>query len=124
MNFIYRQSTGEFLRGDTVLATGYSGNGAGLNNPAMQNVRMHGPLPRGTYTIQRPSVHPKLGPVAMELLPYSTNQMFLRGDFFLHGDNSQMNHTASDGCIILPHGVRTAVAEDVINGKNLLKVTL
>lgn len=124
MNFSYSQSTGEFKRGDAVLAVGYSGNGEGLNNPEMQNIRMHGPLPRGSYTIQRPSVHPKLGPVAMELLPYSTNQMFLRGDFFLHGDNSQLNHTASDGCIILPHDVRTAVAEDVMQGNALLEVML
>lgn len=123
MTFLYRQSTGEFLRGDSVLTIGYSGNGPGLNNPAMQNIRMHGPLPQGLYTIQPPSVHPKLGPVAMELLPYSTNHMFLRGDFFLHGDNGQMNHTASDGCIILPHAVRAAVAEDVLQGNNQLEVT-
>ena len=124
MDFTYSQSTGEFKRGDAVMAVGYSGNGAGLNNPAMQNVRMHGPLPQGAYTIQHPSVHLKLGPVAMELMPYSTNQMFLRGDFFLHGDNVQMNHTASDGCIILPHDVRTAVAEDVMLGNNLLEVLI
>lgn len=120
--FTYSQSTGEFSRLGRVLCIGYSGNGAGLNNPDMQNVRMHGPLPRGTYTIQPPSVHPKLGPVAMALLPYSTNQMFLRGDFFLHGDNSEMNHTASDGCIILPHEVRAGIAADVLGGDNTLEV--
>ena len=121
MTFSYSQSTGEFKRGDSVLAIGYSGNGEGRNNPKMQNVPMHGPLPQGLYTIQKPSVHPKLGPVAMELLPDSKNQMFMRSGFFLHGDN--LNHTASDGCIILPHDVRTAVAEDVLQGNNVLEVT-
>jgi hypothetical protein len=28
----------------------------------------------------------------------------------MHGDNQAMNHTASHGCIIMPHSVRAMVA--------------
>lgn len=122
MSYLYKQSTGQFIHNGAQLAVGYSGNGEGLNNPAMQNVRMHGPIPQGKYTVQPPSVHPKLGPVAMALLPWSTNTMFLRGDFFLHGPHANDQHDSSDGCIILPHDVRVAVAEAVMVGDNELLV--
>lgn len=123
MSFVYSQSTGAMQQDGHLLARGYSGHGEGLNNPAMQNVHAIGPLPQGRYTIQQPTVHPHLGPVAMELLPYNGNTMFLRGDFFIHGDNTDMNHTASDGCIILPHDVRAAIAAAVLAGDNQLEVT-
>ena len=122
MSFQYEQSNGTLTRNGQVLGVGYSGNGDALNNPAMQAIRMHGPLPRGQYTIQAPSVHPKLGPIAMELLPFSTNTMFLRGGFFIHGDNAQMNHTASDGCMIFGHDLRVQIAQAVLAGENQLTV--
>lgn len=119
--FTYQQRTGNLTRNGVPLSVGYSGNGAALNNPDMQNVRMHGPVPQGMYTIQPPSVHPQLGPIAMELLPFSTNTMFLRSGFFIHGDNQQMNHTASDGCIIMGHDVRVQIAQAVLAGDNQLE---
>lgn len=123
MLFEYSQSTGILLHDGDPFGQGYSGHGEGLNNPAMQNVHAVGPLPEGKYTICRPTAHPHLGPVAMELMPYNGNTMFLRGDFFIHGDNAKMNHTASDGCIILPLSVRVAIAEAVMAGDNQLIVT-
>lgn len=119
----YSQSSGRFVLDEEEVGDGYSGNGAGMNNPDAQNIKGHGPLPRGQYTVLQASTHPKLGPLAMELLPYSTNQMFLRGDFFIHGDNAELNHTASDGCIILPRVVREQVAAAVARGDNQLTVT-
>lgn len=123
MSFQYSQSTGTITHNGEPFGTGYSGHGQGLNNSDMQNVRGVGPLPQGFYTIQPPTVHPKLGPVAMELLPYSTNTMFLRDGFFIHGDTAAMNHTASDGCIVLNHDVRVSIAESVLAGDNKLEVT-
>lgn len=119
----FSQSTGHFTKDSVLVAKAYSGNGPGLNNSSMQNVKMHGPLPQGKYTIQLPSSHPKLGPIAMALEPDPDNEMFGRGDFFLHGDNAEMNHTASDGCIILPRDVRIAIAGAVLAGDNQLEVT-
>lgn len=123
MSFLYAQSTGVLLHNSGPFGTGYSGHGDGLNNPALQNIHAVGPLPQGLYTICQPTAHPKLGPVAMELMPYNGNTMFLRGDFFIHGDNQQMNHTASDGCIIMPLSVRVAIAQAVMQGDNTLEVT-
>jgi hypothetical protein len=85
-----------------IFSTAYSGHGAGLNNPVMSGVENVGPLPAGVYTIgqpQRPQTH--LGPIAMPLEPDASNAMFGRSGFFIHGDNAAMNHTASDGCIIV-----------------------
>lgn len=124
MNFLYSQSTGLLEYDEEQIARGYSGHGAGLNNPAMQNVRMVGPVPQGKYTIcPANDAHPHLGPVAMELTPWNGNAMFLRSGFFIHGDNAEMNHTASDGCIILPRDVRERIAALVAAGENELEVT-
>lgn len=120
--FLYSQSTGELHHNGVLIGVGYSGHGDGLNNPEMQNIRRVGPIPRGFYTIQPPSVHPLLGPIAMELLPYSTNTMFMRDDFFFHGDTKKMNHTASDGCIVAAELIRKYIAAAVLAGDNQLEV--
>ena len=120
MGFEYQQSTGQLT--GTVTAEGYSGNGAGLNNPAMQQVHAVGPLPQGTYTIQPPHADPKVGPIAMRLVPAPANDMFGRGDFLMHGDNAAMNHTASEGCIILPKAARIAIGAAVLAGDTQLSV--
>lgn len=122
MNFVYQQSTGRLTRNGVLLSTGYSGHGDGLNNPAMQNIVGVGPLPQGMYTIQPPTQHPKLGPIAMALLPHPDNIMYGRSGFFMHGDNTAMNHTASDGCIIQPPTVRNVVAGAVAAGEDQLEV--
>ena len=52
------------------LGDGYSGNGAGLNNPAMESAQGHGPIPRGSWTIGpfHDDPHGK-GPVVAHLAP-------------------------------------------------------
>ena len=68
-----------------------------------------GPIPQGTYTIGGAHNSPNTGPDTMRLTPSPTNDMYGRSDFEMHGDNRQQNHTASDGCIIMPHDVRDQV---------------
>ena len=123
MSFKYSQSTGVLTHDEGgLIGTGYSGHGDGVNNPEMQNVVGIGPVPQGLYTIQPPTEHPKLGRLAMALLPSSENTMFGRSAFFMHGDNSAANHTASEGCIIMAPVIRNAVASAVASGDNQLEV--
>ncbi|HEV2709158.1 MAG TPA: tlde1 domain-containing protein [Edaphobacter sp.] len=119
----YEQSTGRLSRNGIDAATGYSGHEDGLNNPAMQDVRMVGPAPRGTYTIGPAQLHPHLGPITMELIPDAGNEMFGRSELFIHGDNQQMNHTASDGCLIFNRETRAAIAVAGLNGDTTLEIT-
>lgn len=89
---------------------GYSGHGNALNNPAAQDRHGVGPIPIGRYTIgpaRKPVDH--LGPLAMPLMPDSANEMHGRSALFIHGDNAKLNHSASDGCIILAHGFRQMI---------------
>jgi hypothetical protein len=119
----YQQSTGQLAQNDDDIKVGYSGHGAGLNNPAMQDVAMTGPAPQGIYTIGQASTHGRLGPVAMALQPAANNEMFGRGAFFIHGDNPLMNHTASDGCLIFDRATRDLIAAAVLTGDNILHIT-
>lgn len=118
----YKQSTGQMFHFGNEVAVGYSGNTTGLNNPAAQDEHMVGPAPVGFYTIGKPEIHPKLGPLAMPLEPHSSNEMFGRSGFFVHGDNAAMNHTASDGCLIFNHAVRVFISGLVANGDDGLNI--
>ena len=98
-----------------LVGLGYSGgncgkNLEGLNNISMVSIKDIGPLPPGLYTFQMPILESHLGPFAIPLLPDSTNIMFGRGYFFVHGDLiSGAPHSASEGCIILPRPTRNAM---------------
>lgn len=114
MTHTYSQSTGIYITPDGAEHQGYSGHDAGLNNPAMQDVHNVGPIPRGTWRIGTAIDHPRLGPVAMRLQwiegPNGEAQPPNgRDGFFIHGDNQAMNHTASDGCIVLARPVRETI---------------
>jgi hypothetical protein len=111
MAWVYEQSTGNISLGTIFIGTGYSGNGAGLNNPAAQDQPNVGPIPQGAYTIgpaHTPQDH--LGPLALPLYPDPANTMFARFGFFIHGDNQFMNQTASDGCIVMDYNIRQQIA--------------
>ena len=95
------------------IAHGYAGHGEGLNNPALCNDPDVGPLPQGTYTIEQPINDHQVGVFALPLMPASSNEMFGRSAFFCHGDNPELNHTASDGCIIMIHPVRVQLAASI-----------
>lgn len=88
----------------------YSGRGAGLNNPQMEMVSCVGPIPRGWYSIEGPFNDPHLGAVVFRLIPDPANEMHGRAGFDLHGDNAEMDHSASEGCIVAPLPLRQAIA--------------
>jgi hypothetical protein len=123
MPFEYQQSSGQFADSDgDMIATGYSGNGEWMNDPASQSVKDHGPIPQGVYTIGAPEADAETGPVSMRLTPAQDNEMFGRGDFLIHGDTPALNHSASDGCIVLPHEARTTIGAAVLAGDDQLTV--
>jgi hypothetical protein len=115
MSWTYKQSTGELLdpTGQHI-ANGYAGgncgeNPEGVNNHMLQAMKSVGPLPVGKYTLGEVVAESHLGPYAIPLIPYKENQMFGRGGFYMHGDNSNMDRSASEGCIIMPRIVRVRV---------------
>lgn len=83
----------------------YSGHGEGLNNPAMESVHGVGRLPRGRYKIDVWHDEHHLGKCVAHLIPVG-HDAHGRTALFWHGDNAQMNHTASDGCVVSPYDVR------------------
>jgi hypothetical protein len=91
------------------LAQGYSGAGAGKNNPYMQDQADVGPIPAGDYLIATPEDSPKHGPFAMPLVPGPNNEMYARSEFLIHGDSLEHPGCASEGCIILARPVREAI---------------
>jgi len=117
MPWIYVQKTGGLWRDAPIfespflLAYGYSGHEAGLNNPDMQDVHDIGPIPCGEYTIQSPQNTETHGPFVLPLEPDQSNNMFGRGGFLCHGDSIHLagQHQASHGCIILARAIRETI---------------
>lgn len=116
----YSQSKGLLTHDNFFEGTGYSGNGEGLNNPAMEAVHGVGPIPRGLWTIGVAYNDPHLGPCVMHLDPVPPNDAHGRSLFRIHGDNTSADHTASDGCIILGPVLRHAIRD---SGDTSLTVT-
>lgn len=105
----YNSLTGRLDHDEAIIATAYSGNGEGLNNPAMEADKGIGPIPRGQYHIGPwEDMHPHLGPQVAPLTPVGHDALG-RTEFFVHGDSSAMNHTASHGCIIAGRPARDAM---------------
>jgi hypothetical protein len=121
MGWTFEQSTGEITDPDGVLrCIGYAGgncckNPEGINNPDMQQIHLVGPLPVGLYRFGVPVEGSRLGAFAIPLLPDSSNEMFGRSAFFVHGDTSLGNRDASEGCIIAPRAVRQAMHDSPNN---------
>jgi hypothetical protein len=108
----YVSVNGNLSQDGQFVGTGYSGNGAGLNNPDLENDQDVGPLPRGTCTIQPFFDDPgNKGPIVAHLDPDPSTDVFGRSAFMIHGDNAAMNHTASHGCIILEHTIRQRISD-------------
>lgn len=116
MTWTFEQATGKLIdpTGE-VVATGYAGGNCGqdpqgVNNPELENAKFIGPLPRGLYTIGQPVLSNHLGPFAIPLEPGPLNEMFGRGDFFIHGDRTDGHQfSASEGCVIMPRGIREKI---------------
>ncbi len=111
--WIYKQASGELSRDGAAVGAGYSGFEAGKNNPAMQDQKNVGPIPRGSYSIGAPecvdSPGPH-GPFVLRLTPHPANQMFDRAGFLIHGDSIVSPGLASHGCIIMGRIIREEIA--------------
>jgi hypothetical protein len=108
----FRQSDGFLLDpSGKVAGQGYSGHGAGIDDPQDQNVPDVGPIPAGNWTIGAPIDSPSHGPFAMPLTPLPGTNTFGRTYFFIHGDEvaNPGLKLASLGCIVLPRLQRQAV---------------
>jgi hypothetical protein len=130
--WIYSQSTGQLTYVDvygiaTNIGAGYAGYGAGLNNPAMQNVAGEppypaGPLPQGGYTIgpQRDNITltGKTLTASMRLTPNGP-QMFGRAGFLIHGPHANDKHDSSNGCPIFNRSIRDQIGS---SGDNCFQV--
>jgi hypothetical protein len=114
---LYIQSTGYLYHGDVFKGAGYSGHGIGYNNPNAESLSGMGPIPTGKYLIGKFYDHPHLGVVVAPLV--ALGDCFRRSGFFIHGDNQSLNHSASDGCIILNHDLRCLIRD---SGDTQLKV--
>lgn len=111
MSWVYSQSTGEMSHNGSSWV-GYSGTGAGRNNPAMQDVEDVGPIPIGTYNIGGAYDDlGGLGPCVMHLDPAPGTNTFGRTLFRIHGDNPE--HDASHGCVILGPAIRHLISNSL-----------
>jgi hypothetical protein len=114
--WVFSQSTGQLSYVDsdgnsTYIGSGYSGYGAGLNNPAMQNVPNIGPLPQGNYNI---GPQQNNGPLreSMRLTPNPGNQMFNRWGFLIHGPHANDHKDSSNGCPIFQKSIRDQIGNN------------
>jgi RHS repeat-associated protein len=109
----FSQSTGQWSYVDdqtgavTPIGPGYSGNGNGRNNPAMQSTPNVGPTPQGTYNIGAGHYSPNTGPNTMNLTPQPGTDTFGRDLIRIHGNNATNN--ASHGCAIAGPDIRNQI---------------
>jgi hypothetical protein len=108
--WIYRIATGEMVKEDgTILAVGWSGQGAHKNNPDSTGVKNFGPLPCGKYSISAPVNTSTHGPYVLRLSPDPSNAMQGRDGFLIHGAAKADPERSSQGCVILQRASREAV---------------
>lgn len=76
----------------------------------MQDVPDVGPIPRGSYQMLEPIAHhPVVGEFAIPLQPDPANAMAGRSGFYIHGNDPQNDHNASEGCVVLSFTVREEI---------------
>ncbi|MDF1506367.1 tlde1 domain-containing protein [Roseisolibacter sp. H3M3-2] len=107
----WSQSTGELRRAGKLISRGYSGNGRGKNNPALQDLRGVGPIPVGIWRMVSVYDSPNVGPFTITLWADDgqlddRHEATGRSAFRCHGDSIRAPGTASKGCIILPRKIR------------------
>jgi hypothetical protein len=106
------QQTGAIFHEGQLRGVGYSGFGAGKNNPAMQADKDVGPIPRGFYTLAGLiDSDPVCGQYVLVLVPDAENEMFGREGFRWHGDSREHPGQASRGCIISGRPLRAEAWE-------------
>ena len=106
----YVQSNGALLRNGVLIAFGYSGGGAGKNNPAFEADVDVGPIPAGLWQICGPPYDTaQHGPYVLRLEPQPATATFGRAGFLMHGDSILAPGTASQGCIVMDRRTRSDV---------------
>lgn len=118
--WIYEIDSGRISRAGALLAVGYSGAPGAVNDASKTNIPDVGPLPEGFYTLGTPiPMEQKVGAYAIPLIPDLENQMYGRSGFFMHGDNTKMNQSASKGCIVAPLFARERVGQGIADDNRL-----
>lgn len=108
----YNSANGNLSHNGALVGTGYSGAGEGLNNPSMSDVHDVGPIPAGYWRIGSFFDDPGgKGPIVCHLNPAEDTDAHGRGGFMIHGDNSEADHTASEGCMILARPLREQIRD-------------
>lgn len=88
---------------------GYSGH----KGEKDQSKKNEGPIPNGAYTVTNECG--KAGE-RCNLKPDSSNNMYGRSGFQIHGDNNRGDQSASRGCIIMDQSARGSIKKgDRIN---------
>lgn len=112
MMWTFNSANGDLIHSGALMGKGYSGNGAGYLNPLMAHVPDVGPIPSGYWLIGSffDDPHGK-GPLVCRLTPEPESKTYGRSGFMIHGDNHQENHSASEGCIVLPYTLRKLIKD-------------
>ena len=119
MTWTYEQSSGRMSNdASEVVGVGYSGGDCGRvpegkNSPQRQSIPDVGPIPCGMYRIGAPVDTISHGPYVLPLSPNSSNEMYGRSGFLIHGDSVVSPGKASEGCIILSRDVRELIGESM-----------
>lgn len=114
IDWVYSQSLGHLYLCDSqdvraLVAKGYSGAVGHQNRTESEQLRSRGPIPRGVWRLEPAFNHARLGPKAIPLTPVEERKAFGRSGFFIHGDNSRGDGSASQGCIVLDRKTRDVV---------------
>lgn len=120
MSWRYQIEGGQISHDGLRLGTGYSGHGAGKNNPALVGAHDVGPIPPGFYQIGDAYSDPAKGSFVMRLTPMDGTNVFGRSGFLIHGDSIEHPGEASHGCIVLNAGCRRSIAT---SSDKILEVT-
>ena len=108
----FRVKEGELLHADAHRGFGYSGAGAGKNNPDFEHIHDVGPIPRGLWLIEGPPTDTLThGPYVLRLTPTIHTETFGRCGFLIHADSIIIPGSASMGCVILAKFIRIEVWE-------------
>ena len=113
-HWAYSQSTGNMFHivsaGPSLLASGYSGNGAAANDPDQQFLSQHGPIPRGWYAVGAPEQFKSMQN-CLPLSPDPANDMGQRAGFLIHDGafDGRPHAMTSEGCICLQENFRIAI---------------
>lgn len=129
VDWVYSQSSGRLYLADsedvrTLVATGYSGAIGHQNRAESEHLVAKGPIPRGVWRIGVGHSHRRLGRVAIPLEAADPSKIHGRSGFYIHGDNSRSDGSASSGCIILDYNTRCWIAAGRTAGIRTLVVVI